>query len=70
MQAEDLDLAYTRLCEAMGRTGEARAPLLLAMVCLGLISRQQTLAPVLALIEEAEAHSRQPEAPRALQCDA
>ncbi|SOY69559.1 hypothetical protein CBM2589_A90894 [Cupriavidus taiwanensis] len=58
MQAEDLDIAYTRLCEAMGRTGEARAPLLLAMVCLGLMSRQQALAPVLALIDEAEARSR------------
>ena len=59
MQAEDLDQAYTRLCEAMGRTGEARAPLLLAMVCLGLMSRQPALAPVLALIDEAEARSRQ-----------
>ncbi|NOV25017.1 hypothetical protein E5S69_16045 [Cupriavidus necator] len=59
MQAEDLDLAYTHLCQAMGRTGESRSPLLLAMVCLGLISRQQTLAPVLTLIDEAEARSRQ-----------
>ncbi|MCY1219165.1 hypothetical protein D9M72_311280 [compost metagenome] len=59
MQAEDLDLAYIRLCEAMGRAGEARTPLLLAMVCLGLMSRQEALAPVLALIDEAEAHSRQ-----------
>jgi hypothetical protein len=42
----------------MGRIGEARAPLLLAMVCLGLISQQETLAPVLALIDEAEARSR------------
>jgi len=29
------------------------------MVCLGLMSRQQALAPVLALIDEAEARSRQ-----------
>ncbi|BDB28597.1 hypothetical protein Tamer19_00880 [Cupriavidus sp. TA19] len=58
MQADDLDLAYTRLCEAMGRTGEERSPLLLAMVCLGLMSRQETLAPVLALIDEAEARSQ------------
>ncbi|SPA55097.1 hypothetical protein [Cupriavidus taiwanensis] len=59
MRAEELDQAYTRLCEAMGRTGETRAPLLLAMVCLGLMSRQQALAPVMALIDEAEARSRQ-----------
>ncbi|MEM5429515.1 hypothetical protein [Cupriavidus oxalaticus] len=58
MQADDLDLAYTRLCEAMGRVGEERSPLLLAMMCLGLMSRQETLAPVLALIDEAEARSQ------------
>ncbi|TDF64321.1 hypothetical protein [Cupriavidus sp. L7L] len=58
MQADDLDLAYTRLCEAMGRVGEARSPLLLAMMCLGLMSRQDSLAPVLALIDEAEARSQ------------
>jgi hypothetical protein len=58
MQAEDLDLAYTRLCEAMGRVGETRSPLLLAMICLGLISRQEALAPVLALFDEAEARSQ------------
>ncbi|MBF6990468.1 MULTISPECIES: hypothetical protein [Cupriavidus] len=58
MQADDLDLAYTRLCEALGRVGEARSPLLLAMMCLGLMSRQDSLAPVLALIDEAEARSQ------------
>ncbi len=55
MQAEELDLAYTRLCDAVAAVGQDQAPLLLAMVCLGLMSRQDTLAPVLALIETAEA---------------
>ncbi len=35
MQAEELDFAYTRLCEAMAGVGQDKAPLLLAMVCLG-----------------------------------
>ncbi|QYY27708.1 MULTISPECIES: hypothetical protein [Cupriavidus] len=55
MQADELDLAYTRLCETMARVGRDKTPLLLAMVCLGLMSRQDALAPVLALIETAEA---------------
>ncbi|CAG2145893.1 hypothetical protein LMG31506_03281 [Cupriavidus yeoncheonensis] len=55
MQAEELDLAYTRLCEAVAGVGQDKAPLLLAMVCLGLMSRQEALAPVLDLIETAEA---------------
>lgn len=55
MQADELDLAYTRLCETMARVGQDKTPMLLAMVCLGLISRQDALAPVLALIETAEA---------------
>ncbi|MGN5479339.1 hypothetical protein ACTMU2_27540 [Cupriavidus basilensis] len=55
MQAEELDFAYTRLCEAMAGVGQDKAPLLLAMVCLGLMGRQDALAPVLALIETAQA---------------
>ena len=55
MNADDLDLAYTRLCEAMARVGEAQAPLFLAMVSLALLSRQANPQDALAAIERAEA---------------
>ncbi|MBO9354172.1 hypothetical protein GG851_09210 [Bordetella petrii] len=54
MTESDLDLAYTRLAQALTRAGEAQAPLFLSALCLSLISRQDEAAPVLALIEQAE----------------
>ena len=48
------DQPYPALAAALARVGAARAPLLLAMVCLSLISRQPAAAEVLALIEQAE----------------
>lgn len=55
MKADELDLAYTRLCEAMARVGETQAPLFLAMVSLALMSRQANPQDTLAAIERAEA---------------
>ena len=54
MNEAELDQSYPALAQALARVGEARAPLLLAMVCLSLISRQPAAAEVLALIEQAE----------------
>lgn len=53
MQADDLDRAYTQLCRTMAEVGEARTPLLLATLCLALISREAEAAPVLQAIEDA-----------------
>ncbi|MBI0535248.1 hypothetical protein D9599_06665 [Roseomonas sp. KE2513] len=53
MEAEDLDRSYTALCEAMGRVGEGKASLLLAMVSLALIARQGSAEDVLPIIESA-----------------
>ena len=53
MEAEDLDRSYSALCEAMGRVGEGKAPLLLAMVSLALIARQGSAEDVLPIIESA-----------------
>ena len=39
MTDADLDQAYTALCTAMAKVGEAQAPLFLSMVCLSLMSR-------------------------------
>jgi hypothetical protein len=53
MTDSDLDRCYTALCEALGQAGEARAPLLLGMVCLSLIARCEQAADVLPLVEKA-----------------
>jgi hypothetical protein len=55
MTDADLDQSYTSLCEAMASVGEARAPLLLSMVCLSLISRFENAGEVLPLIANAQA---------------
>ncbi len=54
MQAEELDLAYTELCQALARAGEPQAPLFLATLCLALIAHQPASAGVLAAIQQAE----------------
>lgn len=55
MQAEELDASYTELCRALGRVGEPRAPLLLALLCLALMARQGSAREALAAIAQAEA---------------
>lgn len=53
MKDAELDQSYTALCEAMAQVGEPRAPLLLSMVCLALISRLDQAEKVLPLIANA-----------------
>lgn len=53
MNDDDLDLAYSALCGALAEAGEQRAPLLLSMVCLALISRMDDAQQVLPLISDA-----------------
>jgi hypothetical protein len=55
MNDHDLDQSYTRLCETMARVGEEKTPLLLATLCLSLISRQSDVDEVQRLMAQAEA---------------
>ena len=55
MTDSDLDQAYTALCTAMAKVGEAQAPLFLSMVCLSLMSRFDEASEVLPLIANAQA---------------
>lgn len=50
MTEADLDLCYTALCRALGEVGPQRSELLLAMVALALLARQQRPGDVLELI--------------------
>lgn len=54
MTDADLDRSYSTLCEALAQVGEARAPLLLAMLSLSLMSRFDTADQVLPLIANAQ----------------
>lgn len=53
MTDADLDQSYSALCEALASAGEARAPLLLSMLCLSLMSRFERADAVLPLIANA-----------------
>lgn len=55
MTDADLDTAYTALSHALGRVGEQRAPLLLAMLSLQLLSRLDSAEQALPLVANAEA---------------
>ncbi|MCK9513160.1 MAG: hypothetical protein M0R28_18290 [Pigmentiphaga sp.] len=57
MSPEDLDATYSALCEAMSRVGEQRAPMLLAALCLSLMTRHGDADEVKALIQQAETAS-------------
>lgn len=63
MTDHDLDQSYTSLCEAMAAVGEAKAPLLLSMLCLSLLSRFDHAGEVLALIANAKARLEEDGAP-------
>lgn len=54
MTDADLDRSYSALCEALAQVGEARAPLLLAMLSLSLMSRFEDADQVLPLIANAQ----------------
>lgn len=54
MTDADLDRSYSALCEALAQVGEARAPLLLAMLSLSLMSRFERADQVLPLIANAQ----------------
>ncbi|KQT09321.1 hypothetical protein [Ramlibacter sp. Leaf400] len=51
MTEQELDVAYTALCRALGEAGPANAERFLAMMCLGLMVRCEQPQEVLALIE-------------------
>jgi len=50
MTEADLDRSYTALCHALGDVGAERSSLLLAMVALGLMTRQEDAEEVLSLV--------------------
>jgi hypothetical protein len=58
MKADELDGAYTALCESMARVGEAGAPQFLAMVSLSLMARMNDAPTVMKLIAQAETTCR------------
>ncbi len=55
MTDAELDRSYTALCNALGDVGPQRSELLLAMVALALMARQDSPEDVLALV----AHARE-----------
>lgn len=50
MNEADLDRSYTALCNALGEVGPQRSELLLAMVALALMARQDRADEVLELV--------------------
>lgn len=52
MNAPDLDQIYTELCYTLATIGEDKAPLFLAMLSLSLISRQENVTEVQALLRQ------------------
>ncbi|MBE7368343.1 hypothetical protein [Ramlibacter pallidus] len=53
MNDADLDRSYTALCHALGEVGPERSELLLAMLALALMARQEHAGEVLALVQRA-----------------
>ncbi|TFZ07165.1 hypothetical protein EZ313_11285 [Ramlibacter henchirensis] len=51
MNEQELDVAYTALCHALGDVGPAQAERFLAMLCMGLLVRCERTQEVLPLIE-------------------
>lgn len=52
MTDADLDLSYSALAAALEQAGPDGASLMLAMVCLGLMSRLESAGEVLALVDQ------------------
>jgi hypothetical protein len=61
---QELDVAYTALCRALGDVGPAQAERFLAMLCMGLLVRCERAQDVLPLIESVRRNC-QDEPPRA-----
>lgn len=61
MSAQDLDLTYTALCNALASVGEAQAQPFLAMLSLSLIAHSPSAAQVLPLIAQTQAQCKSPE---------
>ena len=55
MTAQDLDLSYTAMCNALNDVGETNAKSFLAMLSLSLMAHADNASEVLALIENARA---------------
>ena len=53
MTDADLDRSYSALADALTQAGPESAPVMLAMVCLGLMGRMSEAADVLPVIEQA-----------------
>ncbi len=51
MNSDELDRAYTALCNGMADAGEANAQRFLAMLCMGLLVRVDRADDVLQLID-------------------
>lgn len=51
MNDAELDRSYTALCRALGEVGPERSQLLLAMVALALIARQDDAGEIVALVQ-------------------
>jgi hypothetical protein len=51
MTDAELDRAYTALCQALGDVGPGRSELLLAMLALALMARNDDVQGVLALVQ-------------------
>ncbi len=54
ISAQDLDLTYTALCNALADVGESKAQPFLAMLSLSLIAHSPSAAQVLPLIAQAQ----------------
>jgi hypothetical protein len=54
MNPIDLEITYTELANAIHRVGQDKAQLMLATLCLSLISERQDCAAVLQSISKAE----------------
>ncbi|HYD77328.1 hypothetical protein [Ramlibacter sp.] len=61
MTDEELDRAYTALCNGMAEVGEAHAQRFLALLCMGLLVRVDRGEDVLELIEVVKARSVEPQ---------
>lgn len=59
MNEADLDRSYTALCKALGEVGPQRSELLLAMVALALMARQEHAEEVLELVARSRDRCRQ-----------
>ncbi|HZY18752.1 MAG TPA: hypothetical protein VFE82_09730 [Ramlibacter sp.] len=58
MNDQDLDLAYTAVCKALGEVGQPQAERFLAMLCMALLVRCERAEDVLPVIESVRRRCR------------